>query len=433
MINTQNETILEILPLQIHSVYQSLLLSILSSKNEDFQKVLPGYSWPQFQLFDCYHHLCRLLLKEEITPNLSIIQLENGAIPLQAKGYISWASNIHQPFHAEMGVLLALYGFYSKKIEYIKQAHQAALWQMQILDRESIPFFGMFTQEEFAQRQSILEWSYLLFHLVGQLLDQPEMNFIAQKQKAFFLAKGFKFSSIVSSIESFFPKQSSQSFEINKTIHDPLSRLVGIRSEKFTSLSTINGGGTGLGTFMKNSQLGFITFGPQYLPYGENQCFGIESSHLHNDIYPFNIKHHDGSEYEIHGYARLPGKQMEFSYQWIEISQKLTQNKLDISVNFLSLEECTDLSFVFYVSAQECKIGNDIKIKTKSFSKYKGKPLPIQFFDHNENKITLEVSNDIKEMEIIPLAGENVFWSGDFLVGFHLDLSSKTTWSLILD
>lgn len=435
MISSQNELISESIPQKIYSDYQSILASILSNDNHKSSHTLPNNIWPRLQLFDCYHHLCDLLLNKKSSP-FSMTQLNNGSIPLEAKGYISWAANIHQPFHSEMGVLLALYGHYDNKPEFINQAYKAALWQKQLLNYEGLPLYGVFTEETFASKTIVLGWSYLLFYLVGHLLQNTEMNAIAICQKKYLESLGDEnLPALIPIIETLFPykKISEIEFTLDEVIHDPLCRFIGHRDRNKTVISTLSGGKTGLGTFMRNNDLGFITFGPQFLPYGESNGYGIVASSLQNSVYPVNIQNLEKNKYEITGYARIPDRNLEFSYKWIKISQKYHHNQLDLSVNFLNMDDCKELSFIFYVSAKECSLSNNLKMQTKSFSKYKGDPVTIQFFNEKNEKIVLKPLEGSMEMEIIPLAGEDVFWSGDFLVGFKIEPFIAAAWSLMIE
>lgn len=417
------------------------------------RKILTIPYWHEFQLISLYVHFCKFLLKEENSSGFNLVQNENGSVLLEYGCHLSWAGIVQQPFLAELGTLLGLYGEMSQDALILKQADLVCQWHKSMLDCNGIPLHGLFSQEKQGSMLPCLAWNYLLFSTVGTFLDKREFLIIAKKQQDHFKKNSDLFSNNLPLIFGVLEKLVSQQslifnqeqvepfFQTDQIVLDLDLSLVGMRAKKITSLSTILGGKTGLGTYMLNPYLGVVTFGPQRLPFDDCDGFGIESPLWQQKKFSSGTIQITPAGYAIKGFAKLPSKESsnqsyatfgnsKHSEDWIDISQTLNDTKLDIQIAFLSFKPLEALSFTFYVKASTCRINQEILINSKSLEKYSGDVALIECINE-EKSFTITPHFNHGTMEIIPLIGGNNFWSGDFLIGFSIsNTTSRYDWTL---
>mgnify|MGYP000585431839 CR=1 FL=1 len=419
-------------------------------------KILAIPYWHEFQLISFYVHFCKFLLKEDEGSDFNLVQNENGSILLEYGCHLSWAGIVQQPFLAELGTLLALYGEISQDPLILKQADLVCKWQKLMLDCNGIPVHGLFSQEKHGSMLSSLAWNYLLFATVGTFLEKNEFLIIAKRQQDHFKKNSDLFSSnlpLIFGVLENFIHQNDLFFDLEEVglfsqidhfVHDSDHALVGVRSQKITSISTTLGGKTGLGAYLLNPYLGVVTFGPQQLPFDDCDGFGIESAQWLQKKFNSGITQITPTGYSIKGFAKLTNNKFSIEHyatfgnskhseDWIDITQILNNSKLDIQIAFLTFKSTEVFSFTFYVKASTCKINQQILIKSKSLEKYSGDVAFIECINE-EKRFTITPHFNVGTMEIIPLTGGNDFWSGDFLIGFSIsDTTLRYNWTLETD
>jgi hypothetical protein len=431
-------------PLQHLEGYRMLLSLLLirefRQKNKEmfseivsifFEKLRDVATWKEFQLLTAYQTLC-LQLDGRACDNPVNPHQEESYAPIEYGNHWTWANIPLQHFHLEMGLIWALLGIDTNGRKLIDAAYKVVQFQLNLLDNEYCPLQGVFTQEQDASIANLMGWSVTLFHCVGHSYHKPELLSVAKSQLESLNNFSLKVHPLLPLILKWKPYGKNLSYSrkppLPTSINDHPLAMVGKRSERLISISTLYGGRTGLGTYQVNKNLSIVTFGPQYPPYGDCQGFGVESSSRSQNKFPSVTTEQTKNGYRLKGYTKLVGENAysspyavvgnsSHSEVWLDVQQGLVEEDLNLQVNYLSYEKDLSLSFVFYVRAFQCAINENQMLHPKSLDRYQGAVESLIFTHESEN---ISIIPQFKEgvMEVIPLAGDESFWGCDFLVGF---------------
>lgn len=392
--------------------------------------------WEEFQLPAAMRALNRHLSHLPCA-KINPIQLESGAVPLEWDGYWTWAEIPHVRFHAELGVLWCLLGKLQNDEALVTAAVRLAEWHLNTLDFHFFPFSGLFIQEADASLCSLLTNNYLLFHAVALLAGHSKMEYAAQRQMEYLeklIGSGHhRIHPLAPLLEELIEQQGTKSevvlLDLPVEIRDPHTDLAGYRSQDCNIVSTLFGGKTGLGCFhYKDVQV--INYGPQHLPLSDCQGFGIEGG-----VFSYKNALDANKPTAEHGYhlkrqvrvaALSPSHQSAPLYRngtpsgiWMEAQQHFHQGTLKIDATFLGLSCPESLAFTFFVKAKHCSVNGSV-VNPRSLARYRGKPSPICL--HGEDAaLWIEAESENGELQVIPLAGGDNFWSADFLLAYTLD------------
>ncbi|MEM1283528.1 MAG: hypothetical protein AAGG81_08250, partial [Chlamydiota bacterium] len=371
-------------PLDHIEAYRKLLallitLEIIKNESEEMKtiatllknKIDSVKTWREFQLVLVYQKLCSELCGISDGVSLNIRTEKEGYAQLEYGRHWSWAGIPLQPYHTELGVILALLGIHTNHEAYISVANQIALFQLHLLDNEHYPIPGIFTQERDAGFIDLLAWSAILFHSVSRASQNGELLGISEIQKESLkdlsqqvhplIPLIFKWKPFGKSLNQHLTPIIPQSFKITSL------GAYGKRSEEQITISTLFGGRTGLGTYHVNRNLSIVTFGPQYQPYGDCRGFGVELNSQSQNKFP-NVSFEERTNgYITKGYTKVVGKTIsettyscwgnsEHSEIWLDISQELSDRVLNLDVKYLTYPSENQLSFVFYIKAEQCEI-----------------------------------------------------------------------------
>jgi hypothetical protein len=402
--------------------------------------------WEEFQLASAFEVASRALLELPFK-TYPRQQLTSGAVPLEWGGHWSWGEVPHGHFHAELGILWSVLGEKSGDLELLRAAERLAEWQLHTLDAHFFPFVGIFTQEADASITTLLTYNYLLFHSVGVFSARPDLKFVATTQLEHLkqcLKSAKQLPLLAPLLEAWIERKGrtidEKATSLPPTICDRHTALTGYRTPEESVLATVFGGGTGLGAFHRHD-VQVMSYGPQYLPLGECQGFGIEGSER------FLQKHRrleiitKDKEFFLRGDTCLvprPKQALspahyrngEPSGIWLDIAQRFCAGKLDIEISFMGICGIEALAFVFFVKAQSCYIGDHLKVKPHSFDRYQGKGQTSKFVG-NQGELCIEANDKHSEMQVIPLSGGDSFWGADFLIAYLLDpKQARYSWRL---
>lgn len=103
---------------------------------------------------------------------------------------------------------------------------------------------------------------------------------------------------------------------------------------------------------------------------------------------------------------------MENTYTW-----QPRQLKMESLIE--GVRPFTDLLFTFYIKAEACFVAGSQKLNRRSLDRYQGPAQSIEL-----GGLTIALEEGFKEMEVIPLAGDESYWGADFLI--TLTLLNKT-------
>ncbi len=287
--------------------------------------------------------------------------------PLWKSGYL--------PELCQLALLWAIAG---KK----EEANNLARWLLPfILEKPLISFWSL--QEEYEEKESLLSFSLLL-------------RAAGQKEKAAELFKKTR-----QPIDPFFIALAKQAplfdepFSSAEMIHDLELGLTLSRKKKMAAALVLSGFGTSLGV-VSSGDVEIRAMGPHALPLNDPTLFGISRAP-------------DGSSWT---------RCFALSEVWFEVKSIFEESSLSLDLRFIGIRTERPLSFVFYLKANSCSIGQTI-LKPKSLQRYSGEAQTF-LFEGAHSKLRIE-SIFSHKVQVIPLAGEgDGFWSSDFLLSFEI-------------
>ncbi len=156
-----------------------------------------------------------------------------------------------------------------------------------------------------------------------------------------------------------------------------------IQTPKISAALTLEGKGTSLGMVRAGGEI--RAFGP------ESGKFGIQGK---------------GME----GWTRTAA----YPEVWLQMKPEVRGEGLALSFRFVGLTPEHPLSLAFYIKGGSCEVGREI-LKPKSLRRFSGEVQEIRF--QNQWLIRAE---EVRKVQIIPLAGEGCFWGTDFLVSYPI-------------
>lgn len=397
-----------------------------------YKSTAEGLPWKEFQLRAAYRLLCGKLSGESEEPSIIWVQTDQGAAPIDYGRHWKWASVPLQPYHMELGILWVLLGITSHQKDLVDAADRLAQFQLTLLDNDCLPLQGIFSHEKDASLSNLIGFCSVLFYYLGHALQKSEYLSIFKMQGDYLLQSKLAVHPLLPLLlrwkafgES--PIRVSPP-TLPKSFLDRTLGLLAKRSDNLVSISVLHGGRTSLGAYHVHKDLSIVAFGPQYLPYGDCQRFGIESvSYLQKEASVSSIEKRENG-YLLKGIAKVMGKTIYtspytisgnscHSEMWLDVEQELSDRIYHLKIGYLSYEKENSLSLVFYIKASECSINGLRTLKPKSLDRYHGETRSLTFATSSE-KILLEPLFTDSVLEVIPLAGDESFWGCDFLVGF---------------
>ncbi len=152
---------------------------------------------------------------------------------------------------------------------------------------------------------------------------------------------------------------------------------------------------------MRLGEVSIPTFGPQQLPLGDSNRFGIAlDSPLDAEI----VSNQEKSS--LNGWTRCYGERDA----WLHFATTITPNAISLSVKSIGNEQ---LQMVFYVQAKKCVLGDGSQFFPGELRSYEGVQNTITF-DQCAHFRCKEKS----KIHLIPLSGDDCFWNANFLLSF---------------
>ncbi|MBJ7449059.1 MAG: hypothetical protein JHC93_01715 [Parachlamydiales bacterium] len=394
--------------------------------------------WHDYQVVNAYLALNAHLLQQTVKL-IDPKQYPSGMSPCVWTGHLQ-SANLPQPvFHAETGAVWALYAKLCHQDELMQNAIKLANWQLNTLDGDAEPFVSLYTQEKDASYFLHVKSNYLLFQTIARLCALSQFEEAALKQLPLLqncLDEGGHyldplFLLFCQILENWPIPPKSSEFLLPHQIRDDYTALIGHRFAHTASIATLIGGQTGLGSY-HYKDIKVTNFGPQFLPLGQCDAFGIEKGcSLHNKNPNAIVLDSTNTGYRIKGTVPLVSvSKNNFSGTWMDVEQKCDEKGLDVQIEFLGVASLQNVAFCFYVSAQDCLIDQNVNIRPLSLDRYCGPCLPVVFHSGDRSLMLSSLSGSTT-MEVIPLAGGDNFWCADFLIAYHIseDLK-KSLWQI---
>ena len=322
----------------------------------------------------------------------------------------------------QFGLIALFENSQEKKRTFLKMVGEMNL----LLDRNGNPFFSLMTDEKHFCLATLLTVFYLLFFLAGHFSSQKEFEQIANHlHHRLGLLEGFYLDAIPSHllILSLLIEMHDEFEKSSFTV--PFAKgLYRDRAIFHQQLAKIDfslqfaGKGKSFGAINKGN-IEIVAMGPQQLPLGVMENFGIYREAA-NGAGEFADLIHE--EEQLSGWLKLcsygttlpePGN------EWLHVDLKTKSDYLTLT--FKPRVQRSDLYFAFFVKAKEAKVEGRPALKPRSLDRIRGKNQEIFFKDADE--FLYLRTPDLVEIEVIPLAGGNHFFSANFLVAFPIQKS----------
>ncbi len=415
-----------------------------TSTQQLYKKLLAVEKWNSTQLVSALKAVNTFLSHEKI-PSLTPSIYPSGAAPFDAPAYWPAGELPHHSTHAELALLWAFLGIQTKNQSLIDGATKVAQWQLNFaVDHQGAPLNGLFTQESEGTATSLALTNYLLFKLLGNRGNALHFLTAADKQ-ATFLDQHFagEIPAYLIPLEKWVETTIQGS---RNELHAPFSPIeidldcgVIIRREEAKTLyCTLAGSNSGVGGYIgKGVQI--VNFGPQHLPFGESDRFGLEQSP--SALFRRQMKKSEGTDAGFHcqGKVKLTTKEgasssffrrREQSGHWMDLLLDYQKEILTIQSTLMGFHSIEGIAFVFYVKAKSCRVGEDKCINRRSLQHFQGVSQPLTF-EGEGSSLVIEPQQAGGEMKVIPLGGKGSFWDADYLIGFPFKKEvPKVAWRL---
>lgn len=369
-------------------------------------------------------------------PEVGAHLLESGAALIDLHEYYPWLALPFTPQHFEFGIFLCMLALLTKRQDLQETVLRLAHWQLNTLDGNAQPLSGLFVREKDGRNLQHLCLSYLFFRGASILSEETPFGAIAdavikkiQEDKD---QKQNEMDPLWPLIEKWFEKYktiSNAPLNLSEHIYDPSTALVGYRSSFQHVICTLHGGHTGLGT-LRQGDIEISSYGPQYLPLGDCQGFGIEGNALSDQGMRRSTIEWRRHSFCLKGCTRLVDQPSSSSLEtrkfrgiWLEVSQEFKRPHFYLKTTFLGLDGWEGIAFSFFIKTARCKIDSQYL-----------HPLTLERYEGSGQTLTLEGQQTVLEMQapffkgkmqVIPLAGGDNFWGADFLVAYFLSSDQR--------
>lgn len=405
----------------------------IASKVRSFERHPWNQSSQYFRVLVALNHAFAKMPIPEVGAHL----LESGAALVDLYEFCPWLSLPYHPHHMEFGLFLCLLALLTKRQSLGETIGRLARWQLNTLDATGRPISGLFVREKDGKPFEQLCITYLFYRSAALLIKEPLFSAIAEEalkgiHEGYSIHKKINplWPLIEKWLEQFSPLspnslKEGEKLRLQENIYDPSTSLVGYRSSAQHVVCTLHGGHTGLGV-LRYGDIGIVNYGPQYLPLGDCQGFGIEGNSLSDQGMRRSIIEWRPHTFCIKGCTRLVDQPSNSPFEmglfrgiWCEVVQEFKKPHFYLKTNFLGLDGWDSVVFSFYVKASRCMTQSQECLLPRKLERYEGAAQTVTF-DSEESALDLRPLSFKGKMEVIPLAGGDNFWGADFLVSYHL-------------
>lgn len=386
--------------------------------------------WKSFQLQEGYQVLAAFLLDQTRNP-FQVRQLEKGAVLQEGGLHVLDRHAPHPRENGELALICLYLGWAWNDEELMASGLKLTEFCLSLCDHEGELFQGMWMKESDYQRETLTDLFSLLFHVASHVALSSKIQVISEALSkkmrgedplVALFAKGFQ---TLIDKGAPFPK-----VEGGVTLYDQ-DQSLGFLRYQYGNLSlacSAAGVNTGLGVIHKN-EVHITSFGPHYAPLADSTCYGIfRPSNGSRDGFKDLSLESSEDKARFMGWTRIVSPAAEhlsespFSVaqpgpQWLMFDVKGEKETVDLTVRCHQIDEANLLYIVFFVHADRSVIG-ERALFPKALDRFQGRSGEI-LFERGEGKITIKPQFE-SEMEVIPLAGEDHFWSADFLLAFPI-------------
>lgn len=408
----------------------ALLAAITGKKISEYpyllsncQAFIESASWPNISLIEAQAQLLGVLAGSEEVH----VPVTDGYYPFAEGRYWSWADVPFMLQHAHLGIIHALLAFFKPDSGCRATSKAIADWQTQLLDYDGLPT-TLFQREGVATEVHLLAAHYLLYRAVSQLHQCPRSAAISERalSKLSEITRAGSIPAYLYVVEFFLDQQlpspvPEAAMQLPEMIADTNALIAGFRTPRRAVICTTAGSRTGLG-YIRNEDARILSYGPQVAPYTECQHYGIEAPadlsnagiQVGDAVFKLSRLLKLSIEPALSGHPATFGM-LPAPFEYAEVQQEFANETLHIQYKPFSAR-AEDLAFVFFAQANHCLLADGTFIKRKSLERFDGQAQPIAL-QSSRGTLTLQPSEPTR-MQIIPLAGGEMFWGADYLIAF---------------
>lgn len=415
-----------------HLLSVNILCDLMQSHQQELAskvRVFERHPWNQssqyFRSLIALNHALAKMPIPEVGPHL----LESGAALIDLYEYCPWLSLPYTPRHFEFGIYLTMLGLITKRSDLQDIVLRIANWQLNTLNVHAQPMSSLFVREKEGKTLQHLCLSYLLFKSAALLKEETPFAELAELSlrnvQTYLQENDEKIDPLWVLLEEWLNQHQSlsrASLELPEHIYDPSTALVGYRSSTQHVVCTLHGMQTGLGE-LRFDDVEIVNYGPQYLPLGECDGFGIEGNALSDHGMRRSMIEWRRGTFILKGCTRLVDQPTSSSLGgcnfrgiWLEVVQEFKKPHFYLKTSFLGLDGWDGVAFSFFVKASRCKIQSQT-LHPRTLDRYQGEEQTI-LLEGKEGSVELHPLGFKGTMQIIPLAGGNNFWGADFLIAY---------------
>ncbi|MCB1106645.1 MAG: hypothetical protein KDK76_00945 [Chlamydiia bacterium] len=414
-------------PENVTDFYQALVAILFMEPSGVDQKIealiakgkVEGF-WNSFPLHKGYQSLAEYLFCGKCDP-FEVKQLERGGV-LQEGEMHAFERHIPNPQENGLLALVCLYlGWALKNEELIQKGIKLTEFCLSLCDAQGELFEGLWVKESQYKNSKQQEVFALLFSVVNHIVLSSKMQMIAEN----FFEKRQGKDPFISLFAKGFQNLIDAKVSVTKihegiTLYDQDQSLGYVRYQtgNLSLACSASGVNTGLGTLHKGG-IHITSFGPHYPPLADSNYYGIfrPSNGSREGFKDITIESEE-ERVRFKGWTRvIENSSTSPGAEWLFFDIEGEGEKIHLKTRRSQCEEISPLYFVFFVTAEKVQVG-EREFFPKALDRFRGKCHKI-LFERGEEKMIIDPHFN-GEMEVIPLAGREHFWSADFLLAFPM-------------
>ncbi len=196
---------------------------------------------------------------------------------------------------------------------------------------------------------------------------------------------------------------------------DPTLGIVARRDAEHAMICLGSGCKSGMGAYFAGDSA-VLNFGPQLTPLGDCSGFGLAGRAQ-------NVK---AEETFLSYQCRLAAphnrdtgfpwlEDSGYAGAWIESACNIESDQMKVECQLEGFRPHTDFLFTFFVKAEACLVAGSHKLNPRSLDRYQGPPQTVVC-----NDVLITPEQGFHSMKVLPLAGDESYWSADFMIALTL-------------
>ncbi|MDJ0651775.1 MAG: hypothetical protein QNJ27_02025 [Simkaniaceae bacterium] len=361
----------------------------------------------QFYLQQGYDVLATFLFENK-KEALNFTQLEKGAILHNQVPHLLQCG--------ELGLISLYFGLISSDDALLHKGLKCVEFSLSLCDHRGEFFQGLWQNEADYKMVSQGETFPFLFQVASQLVASSKLQGVSESSGERLYSDPFIRLFNHAFKEVTFPQLSQR-----LTLHD-IDRSLGFLHYQCGETSLVcsaAGINTGLSSIHKKG-IHIVSMGPHYAPLADSDYYGIfRLSNGSQEGFKDLTIESDDERGKFQGWTRVVSPQEEDqSKDWLFFNLESEKEKIDLTIRKSHHNALAPLFYVFFVSADKACVGDEVELFPGMLDRYQGSVDKVFF---KKGKETLEIISHFEsEMQVIPLAGKDHFWSADFLLVFSL-------------